>query len=236
VPLIDTPETPKVRTIEDVITQQLRDAIVASELLPGERLNQLAIAEHFQVSRIPIRNALQRLATEGLVNIRAHHTATVTELTLDELDEIYAIRGTLEGVTAEIAAVSMTNDRVDELGKIVALLDETDEGEAWLALNQRFHALIYQAAHRPRTLAIIRQLRQLSGPYIKHYIVEGAYRSMAQAGHHRILVACQARDGALARTETERHLAEVMDGVRLAAKQEGGLRPTATSVDGDDFE
>lgn len=231
-PLTRSPEAPEVRTTEDLITQHLRDAIVAGELLPGERLNQLAIAEYFQVSRIPIRNALQRLASEGLVSIRAHRTATVTELTLDELDEIYAIRGTLEGVTAEIAALDMEQARLDELAHLVALLDETDEGEAWLALNQRFHAVIYGAAHRPRTLAIIRQLRQLSGPYIKHYIVEGAYRDTAQAGHHRILAACQARDGSLARAETERHLAEVMDGVRHLAKQEGGLRPTATALDG----
>lgn len=231
-PLADTSEAPRVRTTEDLITQHLRDAIVGGKLLPGERLNQVAIAEHFQVSRIPIRNALQRLASEGLVTIRAHRTATVTELSLDELDEIYAIRGTLEAVTAEIAAASMTDERLGELTDVVALLDETDDGESWLALNQRFHAAIYEAANRPRTLAIIRQLRQLSGPYIKHYIVEGAYRANAQAGHHRILAACQARDGARARAETERHLAEVMDNVRRVARQEGGLRPTGTVLEG----
>lgn len=231
-PLTKSTDVPHVRTTEDLITQQLRDAIVSGELLPGERLNQLAIAEHFQVSRIPIRNALQRLASEGLVTVRAHRTATVTELTLEELEEIYAIRGTLEGVTAEIGATSMTAERLEELAQVVALLDRADDGESWLALNQRFHAAIYEAAGRPRTLAIIRQLRQLSGPYIKHYIVEGAYRSQAQAGHHRILQACQARDGSRARSETERHLSEVMAGVRHLAKQEGGLRTTGPRPDG----
>ena len=228
VPLAETSNVPRVRTTEDVITQHLREAIVSGELLPGERLNQLAIAELFQVSRIPIRNALQRLAAEGLVTVRAHRTATVTELSLEELEEIYAIRGTLEGVTAEIATESMTSDRIDALASIVAALDHTRDRETWIDLNQRFHATIYAAAGRPRTVAIIRQLRQLSGPYIKYYLVEEAYRSQAQVGHHRILAACRDHEPASARIETEKHLAQVIAGVRDLAVREGGLRPTLT--------
>lgn len=224
-PLTDRTKVPNVRTTEDIITQHLRDAIVSGELAPGERLNQLAIAELFQVSRIPIRNALQRLAAEGLVTLRAHRTATVTELTLDELEEIYSIRGTLEGVTAEIAMPSMTDARLEELAEVVRALDGTRDPETWIGLNQRFHAVLYEAANRPRTLAIIRQLRQLSGPYIKHYIVEATYRAQAQIGHHRILEACRSRDAKRARSETERHLAEVIVGVRKLAEREGGLRP-----------
>jgi len=228
VPLAETSNVPRVQTTEDIITQHLREAIVRGELLPGERLNQLAIAELFQVSRIPIRNALQRLAAEGLVTLRAHRTATVTELSLEELEEIYAIRGTLEGVTAEIATATLSSDRIEELASIVAALDDADDRESWIDLNLRFHATIYAAAGRPRTVAIIRQLRQLSGPYIKHYIVEEAYRSQAQVGHHRILQACRDHDPARARIETERHLAQVIAGVRDLADREGGLRPTLT--------
>lgn len=231
VPLADRPEVPRVRTSEDIITQYLRDAIVSGELLPGERLNQLAVAEHFQVSRIPIRNALQRLAAEGLVTLRAHRTATVTELSLEELEEIYAIRATLEGVTAEIATDSMTAERIDELASVVRALDETDDPQTWIELNQRFHAGIYESAGRPRTVALIRQLRQLSGPYIKHYIVERTYRTQAQAGHHRIMAACRDRDATRARLETEKHLSQVIAGVRELAEREGGLRPMASPKD-----
>lgn len=225
VPFDDGAKVPGVQTAEDTITRYLRDAIVRGALEPGEALNQAEIATRFGVSRIPIRNALQRLAAEGLVSIRAHRTATVTELSLEELEEIYAIRGMLEGATAEIAVRAFDAERVDAMRQVLDALEGASDLEAWLELNQRFHACIYEVAERPRTVALIHQLRQLSSPYIKHYIVSGEYRAQAQRGHHRIFRACQRGDPKQARLETERHLADVISGVRKLAKREGGLRP-----------
>ena len=234
-PFDDGSKVPGVQTAEDTITRYLRDAIVRGALQPGEALNQAEIATRFGVSRIPIRNALQRLAAEGLVTIRAHRTATVTELSLEELEEIYAIRGMLEGATAEIAVRALNAERMEAMRRVLEALEGASDLEAWLELNQRFHACIYELANRPRTVALIHQLRQLSSPYIKHYIVSGEYRVQAQLGHHRIFQACEQRDPQQARLETERHLADVIAGVCMLAEREGGLRPLpVVPMDADD--
>src|SRR5713226_9598152 len=83
---------PDVRSIEEVVTTALRDAILSGELRPGERLLQEPLAEQLRVSRIPLRDALRRLEAEGLVRIGPRRGAEVASLTPADVREIYGIR------------------------------------------------------------------------------------------------------------------------------------------------
>lgn len=92
----------------DAAYHALRHAIVTSALKPGERLNVEQLAEQLGVSLTPVRGAIQRLATEGLVNIHPRSGTFVASLSLQDIEETFQIRAALEGLAAELAATALS--------------------------------------------------------------------------------------------------------------------------------
>jgi DNA-binding GntR family transcriptional regulator len=88
-------------------------------------------------------------------------------------------------------------------------MDETDDPDRWIQLNSQFHGTIYQAANRPRLVALIDQLRNTSAPYIRQIISTSEYRLQAVAEHRAIYQTCVHRDGLAAEQETQKHLMAV---------------------------
>lgn len=201
------------KTREKFVTDHLRNAILRGRFKPGERLDQSEIAGLLNVSRSPVREALRTLAAEELVHVYPHRGAVVAELSLEELEEIYFLRGTLEGMAARLAASKMDEDRITKLQAILGKLEETSDLDQWLDLNREFHNTIYQAINRPRLLSLIQSLRNLSAPYTRQYIASPEYLEATQNAHQRILEALINRDGVRAERETKKHLKVVSDGV-----------------------
>src|SRR5205823_3309951 len=112
------------RTRAEAVAQRLRQMIVSGELAPGDRLRQNEIAELFQVSTTPVREAFTSLAREGFVRQDAHRGVEVFRPTEDDIRENYEIRLVLEPLAAEHAALSITEEALGELGRI---LDEMEE-------------------------------------------------------------------------------------------------------------
>jgi DNA-binding GntR family transcriptional regulator len=201
------------KTRSTFVAEKIREAILGGSLKPGTKLIGDEIAESLKVSRIPVREAIQILATEGLIQVTPHHGATVVNLSLEELEEIYFIRNELEGFAARLAAPKITNDEITNLESILKNLDEVVNLDDWLGQNQRFHHSIYQAANQPRLLSIINNLRNISSPYILLYINDPKHREEAKISHQRIFEACKARDGVLAEREIKKHLKSVLESV-----------------------
>lgn len=201
------------QTREEFVADRIREAILRGYLKPGQRLDQNEIAELLNVSRSPVREALRTLAAEGLVQVYPHRGAVVAELSPEELEEIYFIRGVLEGLAARLAAPKMDDDRIATLGEILQELEATTDPGRWVELNRRFHHTIYQAASRPRLISIIENLRNTSAPYIRQFIASSEHMREARESHRRIFEACKMRDGMLAQEETQKHLKAVCDGV-----------------------
>ena len=101
-------ERPDVQSVEEVVTNALREAILSGELRPGDRLLQEQLAEQLRVSRIPLRDALRRLEAEGLVRIGPRRGAEVTSLTPSDVKEIYDLRIKLETELLEAAIAALT--------------------------------------------------------------------------------------------------------------------------------
>ena len=97
------------------VAEKLRRLIQSGEIAPGSRLRQNELAERFGVSTTPVREAFAELAREGIVRLDAHRGATVFRPSLDELIEIYEIRGALEPLATELAAARATDDELAEL-------------------------------------------------------------------------------------------------------------------------
>lgn len=217
------------QTREEFVAHRLREAILLGQLKPGDKLDQNEIAELFGVSRSPVREALRTLAAEGLVDVIPHRGAAVAELSVDELEEIFLIRSTLEGMAARLAALSMNDGEIAELEMILQEIDRISDLDSWLELNRRFHHTLYEAAGRPRLFSLVENLRNTTAPYVRQFISSAEHIETAQASHRRILKACAAADGARAETETKRHMEAVGEGV-LEHMAPRSVAPTDDSV------
>jgi DNA-binding GntR family transcriptional regulator len=205
--------TDVLQTREKFVADQIREAILRGYFKPGQRLDQNEIAEHLNVSRSPVREALRTLAAEELVQMYPHRGAVVAELSLSELEEIYFLRGALEGMAAHLAASRIDDERIAKLQGILEQLNHTDDLDHWLDLNREFHNTIYQVINRPRLVSIIQSLRNLSAPYTRQYISSPENWEATQRGHRRILEALINRDEVQAEEETKKHLKVLCNGV-----------------------
>ncbi len=143
----------------DLVTDALRELITDRQLSPGTPLRQRDLAEQFEVSYTPVREALRRLEAEGLVARDVHRGATVARTESDELAENYRILAALEALAGTLAVPKISDDDIagiEDLYQQVAACDPADEGLS--ELNRRFHFRIYECARSPMLLLLLRLL------------------------------------------------------------------------------
>jgi DNA-binding GntR family transcriptional regulator len=176
---------------EDAVLR-LRRMILDGGLLPGARLGEVELAEQFGVSRTPVREALRRLAAEGLVELLPNRGARVTQWTPQDLEEIYELRALLESHASRRAASRVTMNDVDALEGLceemdACAVDGSDDALDRLAeLNGAFHQRIVDAADSPRLTALLGAVVQvpLAVRTFHRYSPDALRRS---SGHHREL-------------------------------------------------
>lgn len=153
-------ERPDVQSVEEVVTNALREAILSGELRPGDRLLQEQLAEQLRVSRIPLRDALRRLEAEGLVRIGPRRGAEVTSLTPSDVKEIYDLRIKLETELLEAAIAALTPADIARLVEMSEHMDDrVDEPAAGPRARRSFYSELYGYANKPRTHRLVFQLR-----------------------------------------------------------------------------
>ena len=199
----------------DLAYGALRSAILEGRRAPGERLGEIEVAAELGLSRTPVREALRRLGSEGLVDLLPNRGGRVRSWTADDLDETYELRAALEGLGARRAARRITGDQLDRLA---ALADEMVTVDPSLghrppgdfadlaARNAEFHALIVQAAGSGRlgeTLKGVVQVPLVLRTY-QRYTPEALARSHAH--HHEIVDALRAGDGTWAESVMRSHV------------------------------
>ena len=199
-------------TIQEAITRELRDDIVAGRLAPGARLIVEELAGKFEVSPMPVREALRQLGAERLLVIHSYRGAIVSELSTNEIREIFLMRELLEGEAARAGARRVGPEA---RRRLQALMNDMraavrDHGR-WITADRAFHMTLYQASEYPRLVALVGHLRQDIERYVRLYVTlkQNIPRSMRR--HQEILDACLAGDGAGARQATVAHLRETAD-------------------------
>lgn len=150
------------RTLWQRVHEHLRDQIMSGRLTPGTELSEVALAESLGVSRGPIREALGRLAAEGLVTVRPRRGAVVRALSDDEFIEAYQVREALETMAVRLAVPKLTGDDVAELERRIE--EMTEHGEAgdvigFFEANSAFHQALFEAAGNRMLAGLYRQLR-----------------------------------------------------------------------------
>lgn len=195
------------RTTSDDIADTLREAIATGEFSDGEELNQVTLARHFGVSRVPVREALRLLQAEGLVSSRAHMRAVVVGLTLDRVLEVLDLRELVEAYLLDRAVGQVSDADVAELGRLCADMDAVADHQQWLERNRHFHERLYAHSGAETAQELARQLTARVERYLHLYSDLGVQRSAeANAEHRRIVDALADRDAARARAELHTHI------------------------------
>jgi DNA-binding GntR family transcriptional regulator len=209
------------------IADSLRTEVLHGVVAPGTRLSQLSIAERFGVSRIPVRDALQMLAGEGLVHPTSNATAVVIGMSVPELQELYELREVIEPMATRIAVPNVGRADILTMRKQMALMETSSEAPIWLAANAEFHAAVYKRAGRPRTIELVEQLRRLTDRYLYMHLEVIGQTEHLHAEHTGILHAVENGDAALAARLTQEHLATSHDYILSYLLE----NPTATGSD-----
>ena len=158
------------RTLSAAIVERLRLAILDGTYPAGTQLRQDALADAYQVSRIPVREALFQLEAEGLVRIEPHKGAVVSNFSREEIDDVFDLRTLLEPRLLTACAPHMTMADYDAAAALDAeFAGAVRAGEVarWGELNTRFHLSLYRHAPQPRTLAVVEGLLQVSDRFTR---------------------------------------------------------------------
>lgn len=208
---------PRHMTAQQVAYNSLRRRIVRGTLAPNTRLLQTEVAAQLSLSTTPVREALRRLASEGLVRIDAHRGAVVRGLNVDELTEIYELRMVLEPLAVRKAAMRMSAAELTRAEALCQKMDELDDPATWAEANRDFHAILTEAARSPYLVDILEGLRDKSMPYVRLSAkLRGSFSSAANAEHWQLLDACRRRDPDRAAEIETRHLEATRDVVTKA--------------------
>ena len=184
-------------TAQDAVLAALRSDILTGDLGPGDQIVQELLAERYGVSRVPLREALKTLESEGQVVYHPHRGYFVAELSVADLLEVYRLRAILEAEAIRHAVPALADDDVDALADLLAEVDAAAaDGDVMgmTAANRRFHFAIFDAAGLPRLSRLLRQLWEATDAYRALYFQSVANRDRVGHEHAAILAALRARD------------------------------------------
>lgn len=189
------------------VYERIRAAIVAGELPARQRLAEAALAERFGTSRTPVREAMQRLESERLIE-RTHRGTFVRTIEPEEILDIYDVLKTLEAAAARMAAERATDWNRRQLRSAhQAMVDFTEpDPPRRAALNRDFHEVFWAAAHSPTTARVLRQLNsQMVITARTTLAVESRWQSVLDE-HAALLDAIEAGDADEAARIAEEHM------------------------------
>ena len=204
------------------VAQAIQARVVSGELPVGSWLRQGALAREFQVSRTPIREALQTLRARGIVELIPNRGARVRLPTFREIREAYDLRAELEGFAAELAADLVSQEQLDRLREAERLFERSvDEFAAlrrqgadrehprrsWLAANDLFHEVVQEASHNELLAATIGSLHRAYPRNLTWGVLDDLRLLQQNAEQHRLIrEAIEAGDGASARRLMAAHV------------------------------
>ncbi|MCW3002520.1 MAG: GntR family transcriptional regulator [Conexibacter sp.] len=188
--------------------QSLRQLIVSGALGPGQRVNQEDVARQVGLSVAPVREALRTLEQEGQLKYLPRRGYFVTELRIDDLQEIYELRRILEERAARHALPTLDDDALQRLGQAARdCVDAAEAGDvaAELAANRRFHFAMLEAPDQPHAMRVIRLLWDSTEAYRAMYYNSPEERRESVNAHDRILEAIRDRDADRLISELDAH-------------------------------
>ncbi len=200
------------QSLAAAVLERLKEKILSGELREGEQLRQDAIAAEFQISRIPVREALSHLAAEGLITIVANRGAVVSALSPDEIMQMFETRAVLECYMLRCAIPNMKQEDFQTAEGILRHFEESlekdSEVKSWGAWNWSFHSALYAPADRSFMLSYLKTLNINCDRYTRLHLVFTRGLHRAGQAHRELLDACKTRDPQVASEALWKHITE----------------------------
>lgn len=210
-------EKPKMLTIAAGIYQSLAEDIAKGRLAPGHKLEEMAIAEKYGVSRTPVREALRELGARGLVEMTPHRGAMVAEIDPEQISDMLEAECEIEANCARLAAQRMTpveREQLFALHEEFTRFVESNSFEDARIANRQFHDHICRGGHNRTLAALAVDLRLRLAPFRQHQYGSDTDRMQLSLGEHQAIVdAIRKQDPAAAYQATTQHNTRLSTGV-----------------------
>jgi len=220
------PAVIKRQTVTASVAEELRRRIVAGQYADGTQIRQEALAAELGVSRIPIREALLQLESEGLVVIHVHKGAMVSALTPQDAEELFEARLLIEPALMKRA---MSVATVSELDRIRSQLVEYERAarsaahpEVLSRLNWAFHTALCEPANRPRMLTVLLSLYTATDRYLRLQIQRPDAKTHALADHSALFKAYQSKNATTLGKLVKSHIMGAYDDVMRSLERRAG--------------
>ncbi|MDF2995482.1 MAG: transcriptional regulator [Xanthobacteraceae bacterium] len=211
-------------TAEEEAYRHVLAGIRTGRFKAGDRLIPEELAGEIGMSRMPVREAFRRLATEGLVVLRPNRGCMVAGLTVEEMYEVFEIRSVLEGLAVRLAMPRLDAEAFDELERLLErMVRSGTAGGGWVSRHRELHEYICGFSHRPKLIRQIAALHITIEPYLRIWFDHAEKPLSAEAEHRAIIDALKTGDTAHAERQMAEHI--LTTAPDLAAFAFGGGRP-----------
>ncbi|WP_150669541.1 GntR family transcriptional regulator [Pandoraea anhela] len=215
--------TPGPQALHQAIRDTLRDEILSGVLPGGFQLRQEALAERFNSSRVPVREALRQLEAEGLVTHHLNRGATVASMNLEQLCEMLDIRVALECHAAKLAVPNMAERDFQVMEQILADYSASEVVSEWAEYNRRFHLALSAPANNRRLRVLIEEYCLNTDRYSHLAMSQATGKEKPQHDHYEILAACRRRDVAAVVAMLEAHILTTRNEIKAMAREDLGF-------------
>src|SRR5438105_5532889 len=203
------------RALYEEVAEQLRQQIFRRELQPGSWIDEVKIAHEFGISRTPLREALKVLAAEGLVTMKVRRGAYVTEVSENDLADVYHLLSLLESDAAGVVAQKATDEQLKELQQLHKELEAAaNNRDKFFAVNERFHMRVLQIAGNRWRDQLVADLRKVMKLNRHNSLLKAGRVKESMLEHRAIMDAIAKRDSKLAVKRVQEHF---RNGLKAAA-------------------
>ncbi len=225
-------EQPNSQNLHEATFQKLRLLLVEGKIAPGSKLNERELAESLNVSRTPIREAIRRLAADGLVELITSRGAIAVQLSLEDVIHTFDVIADLEGFSGELAANNVSDSTLSELEalqyEMMASYARRDLS-SYYKLNLRIHHLINQAANNPVLSRLFTQVNARIEALRFRSNQDGVKWEKAVEEHQAMINALKTRAAARMRKIMIQHVQNKRDVVVQLLKSEAQIKDAETS-------
>jgi DNA-binding GntR family transcriptional regulator len=194
------------RALYEEVAELLRQRIFRRELEPGSWIDEVKLAQEYGISRTPLREALKVLAAEGLVTMKVRRGAYVTEVSEQDLAEVYHLLALLESDAAAVVAERATPAQLKDLQKLHKELEAAvKERERFFALNERFHMRLLEIAGNKWRNQMVADLRKVMKLHRHNSLLKSGRIQESLDEHARVMQALAKRDADGARERMQEH-------------------------------
>jgi DNA-binding GntR family transcriptional regulator len=194
------------QALYEQVAERLRQQIFERELEPGSWIDEMRLCGQWGISRTPLREALKVLAAEGLVTMKVRRGAYVTEMSPEDVAQVYHLLSLLESDAAAACARQADDAQLEALRTLHAELESrTDDRDAFFRTNERFHRLLLETAGNRWAIQVVNDLRKVMKLSRHHSLLREGRIADSLAEHRHLMAALERRDIEAARTAMGEH-------------------------------